>query len=167
MPLYNSKKYHENDSDSSDHYYQNQNKLNKQQPRPNGNQLKNKLPNFMESNEDNKNMYINGFQGFMPPAPPVPLLTPGIYSSSAITSSTSSSERALILANNKRIKNTVRSTQPNNNFYYRLNLPYCLLVFVIIFLALSLLSIAVTFIFPFWIRLRYIKFENCFQIDLQ
>jgi hypothetical protein len=110
---------------------------------------------------DEKNVYVNSFQGLMvPPAlpslppnsnsynpqqPPPPhlahLINNSTYSSSAITSSTSS-ERALIHHHH-------HSSSKTN----RLNLPYCLLVFAILFLTLALISIAITFIFPFWIRL--------------
>jgi hypothetical protein len=109
------------------------------------------MEHHLDNHKEDKNVYINGFHGFMIPHHQlsVPsnsnhhhsnhhLANNSTHSSSAITSSTSS-ERALIHHG---------STKP-----YRLNLPYCLLVFAILFLTLSVISIAITFIFPFWIRL--------------
>jgi hypothetical protein len=144
-----SKKYVDVSIDNNDHYYQNH--------ISNTNKRVILKPN---SQDEEKNHYINGFHTILhqnpnnnshlllsPPSNHVQsMYSTSTHTSSSAASSPTSDNRGLLLARK----------QP-----HKLNLPYCLLVFAIIFLTSSLISIAITFIFPFWIRL---SIENSTQL---
>lgn len=76
-------------------------------------------------------------------------LLQALSGSSSSSASTSSSSNSSHLTSSDRALLHRTCVKP-----HRLNLPYCLLVFAIILIALALISMAITFIFPFWITLH-------------